>query len=276
MNSKEILDLLFCFLLTPVVLNAVALIRCLVATRTTMPREKVTPDPKGKTMLDIIPSQIERAPNVQNDVQARLRRIESKLILLKLNPELLQDAERLDQIAQFSTSPKDGPIIVASLKETKPEVSHRHAEVSTLLHQKTNVGGWVSNGPSVVGGTLSQGIANAFAGDTAKIHEAIFGASENAVFGVSTWRVSSAAINVCPGDRIKIDGRSPGFAPGANGSSYIGFVGETFSLRSTSEHASTITSGKVALLFQGENLISVPAAPEVRPKAFMAATHRFG
>ena len=227
-------------------------------------------------MLDIASPQIKPAPNVQNDIKARLQQIESELILLNLNPELLENTERLDQIAQFSTSPKDGPIIIASLKETKPEVLHRHAEVSTLLHQKTNLGGWVSNGPSVVGGTLSQRIANAFAGDTAKIHEAIFGASEKAAFGVSTWRVSSVAINVRPGDRIKIDGNSPGFAPGANGSSYVGFVGETFSLRSTSEHSSTINSGKVALLFQGENLIPVPATPKVKPKAFLAATHRFG
>ncbi len=227
-------------------------------------------------MLDIASRQIKLAPSVQNNIQARLQQIESKLVLLKLNPELLENAERLDRIAQFSTSPKDGPIIIASLKETKPEALHRHTEVSTLLHQKTNLGGWVSNGPSVVGGTLSQGIATAFAGDTAKIHEAIFGSSEKAVFGVSTWRVSSVAINVCPGDRIKIDGNSPGFAPGANGSSYIGFVGETFSLRSTSEHASAITSGKVALLFSGENLIPVPAATKVKLKAFMAATHRFG
>ena len=227
-------------------------------------------------MLNIASSQIKLAPNVKNDIQARLQQIKSKLILLKLNPELLENTKRLDQIAQFSTSPKDGPIIVASLKEAKPEALHRHTEISTLLHQKTNLGGWVSNGPSVVGGTLSQGIATAFAGDTAKIHEAIFGSSEKAVFGVSTWHVSSVAINVCPGDRINIDGNSPGFAPGANGSSYIGFVGETFSLRSTSEHTSTITSGKVALLFQGENLIPVPVTPEVKPKAFLTATHRFG
>ena len=227
-------------------------------------------------MLDIASSQVKRAPNVKNGVQARLRQIKSKLLLLRLNPELLEDAERLDQIAQFSTSPKDGPLIIASLKAEKPEVLHRHAEVSTLLHQKTKFGGWVSNGPSVVGGTLSQGMASAFAGDTAKIHEAIFGASDKAVFGVSTWRVSSAAINVCPGDRIKIDGKSPGFAPGANGSSYIGFVGDAFSLRSTSKHASTITSGKVALLLQGDNLVPVPATPKARPKAFLAATHRFG
>jgi hypothetical protein len=227
-------------------------------------------------MLDISSSQIKPAANAQNDVQARLQQIESKLILLKLNQDLLEDAEQLDKIAQFSTSPKDGPIIIASLKETKPEVRHRRAEVTTLLHQKTDFGGWVCNGPSVVGGTLSHGIANAFAGDTAKIHEAIFGASEKAVFGVSTWRVSSVAINLCPGDRIKIDGNSPGFAPGANGSSYVGFVGETFSLRSTSEHASTITSGEVALLFPGENLFPVTAMPGVAPKAFLAATHRFG
>ncbi len=227
-------------------------------------------------MLDIASHQVKLAPNVQNDIQARLQQIESKLILLKLNPELLEDTDRLDQIAQFSTSPKDGPIIIASLKEAKPEALHRHVEVSTLLHQKTNFGGWVSNGPSVVGGTLSQGIATAFAGDTAKIHEAIFGASEKAVFGVSTWHVSSVAINVCPGDRIKIDGNPPGIAPGANGSSYIGFVGDTFSLRSTSEHASTITSGEVALLFSGDNLIPVPATPQATPKSFMAATHRFG
>lgn len=227
-------------------------------------------------MLDIASHQVKLAPNVQNDIQARLQQIELKLILLKLNPELLEDTDRLDQIAQFSTSPKDGPIIIASLKEAKPEALHRHVEVSTLLHQKTNFGGWVSNGPSVVGGTLSQGIATAFAGDTAKIHEAIFGASEKAVFGVSTWHVSSVAINVCPGDRIKIDGNPPGIAPGANGSSYIGFVGDTFSLRSTSEHASTITSGEVALLFSGDNLIPVPATPQATPKSFMAATHRFG
>jgi len=227
-------------------------------------------------MLDIASSQIELAPNVQNDIKARLQEIESQLVLLKLNPELLENAERLDQIAQFSTSPKDGPIIVASLKETKSEVSHRHVEVSTLLHQKTNLGGWVSNGPSVVGGTLSQGIANAFAEDTAKIHEAIFGASEKAVFGVSTWHVSSVAINVCPEGRVKIDGKAPGYAAGANGSSYIGFVGDTFSLRSTSEHPSTVTSGEVALLFPGEDLIPVPATTKERPKAFLAATHRFG
>ena len=227
-------------------------------------------------MLDIASRQIKLAPNVQNAIQARLQQIEPELILLKLNPELLEDTERLDRIAQFSTSPKDGPIIIASLKEEKPEALHRHVEVSTLLHQKTNFGGWVSNGPSVVGGTLSQGIATAFAGDTAKIHEAIFGASEKAVFGVSTWHVSSAAINVRPGDRIKIDGNPPGFAPGANGSSYVGFVGETFSLRSTSEHAGTITSGKVALLFSGDNLIPVPSTPAATPKSFMAATHRFG
>lgn len=227
-------------------------------------------------MLNIASSQIRPAPNFQNDIQARLQEIELKLILLKLNPELLEDAERLDQIAQFSTSPKDGPIIVALVKEAKPAVPHRHAEVSTLLHQKTNFGGWVSNGPSVVGGTLSQGIANAFAGDTAKIHEAIFGASEKAVFGVSTWRVSSVAVNFCPGDRIKIDGNPPGFAPGANGSSYIGFVGETFFLRSTSDHESTITSGEVALLFSGENLIPVTETTKATPKAFLAATHRFG
>ena len=228
-------------------------------------------------MLDIAFPQIKLTPNVQNDIQARLQHIESKLILLKLNPELLENAERLDEIAQFSTSPRDGPIIIASLKkEAKPEVPHRHVEVSTLLHQKTDFGGWVSNGPSVVGGTLSQGIANAFAADTAKIHEAIFGASERAVFGISTWRVSSVAINVCPEDRIKIGGNSPGFAPGANGSSYIGFVGETFSLRSTSEHPSTVTSGEVALLFPGEDLIPVPATAKVKPKAFLAATHRFG
>ena len=228
-------------------------------------------------MLDMASPQIKLAPNAHNDIQARLQHIESKLILLKLNPELLDDAERLDRIAQFSTSPQDGPIIVASLMEAKPEVPHRYVEVSTLLHQKTNLGGgWVSNGPSVVGGTLSQGIANAFAGDTAKIHEAIFGASEKAVFGISTWRVSSVAVNFCPGDRIKIDGKSPGFAAGAKGSSYIGFVGETFSLRSTSEHASKITSGEVALLLPGENLIPVPATPEATPKAFLAATHRFG
>ncbi len=227
-------------------------------------------------MLEIAFPKIEREPNSQNDIQARLHQIESKLILLKLNQELLKNIERLDQIAQFSTSPKDGPIIIASLKEENSEVLHGHAEISTLLHQKTNLGGWVSNGPSVVGGTLSHGIANAFAGDTAKIHEAIFGASEKAVFGVSTWRVCSAAINVSPGDRIKIDGKSPGYAPGANGSSYIGFVGDTFSLRSTSEDASIITSGKVALLFQGENLTPVPATPKVKPKAFLAATHRFG
>ena len=228
-------------------------------------------------MLNIASSQIKRAPNVHNDIQERLQQIESKLILLKLNAELLEDTERLDRIAQFSTSPKDGPIIIASLKkEAKPEVPHRHVEVSTLLHQKTNFGGWVSNGPSVVGGTLSHGIANAFAGDTAKIHEAIFGASEKAVFGVSTWRVSSVAINVCPGDKIKIHEKSPGFAPGAHGSSYVGFVGESFSLRSTSEHASTITSGEVALLFPGENLIPVPATTKAKPKAFLAATHRFG
>ena len=221
--------------------------------------------------------QIKLAPNVQNDIQARLQQIESKLILLKLNPELLENAERLDQIAQFSISPKDGPIIIASLKkEAKPEFLHRHAEVSTLLHQKTNLGGWVSNGPSVVGGTLSHGIANAFAGDTAKIHEAIFGTSEKAVFGVSTWRVSSVAINVCPGDRIKIHENSPGFAPGAHGSSYVGFIGESFSLRSTSKHASTITSGEVALLFPGENLIPIPATTRGTSKALLAATHRFG
>ncbi len=227
-------------------------------------------------MLDMASPQTKFAPNVQNDIQARLKQIEPQLILLKLNPDLLEDAERLDQIAQFSTSPKDGPIIIASLKEEKPEVLHRHVEVSTLLHQKTSFGGWVSNGPSVVGGTLSQGIASAFAGDTAKIHEAIFGASKNAAFGVSTWHASSAAINVRPGDRIKIDGKSPGFAPGANGSSYIGFVGETFSLRSASENQGTITSGEVALLFPGEDLIPVPTTAKATPKAFMAATHRFG
>lgn len=214
--------------------------------------------------------------DVQNDIQARLQEIESKLVLLKLNRELLKNAERLDRIAQFSTSPQDGPIIVASIKEAKPEVRHRHAEISTLLHQKTDFGGCVSNGPSVVGGTLSQEIADAFARDTAKIHEAIFGASEKAAFGVSTWHVSSAAINVCPGDRIKIDGKSPGFAPGANGSSYVGFVGDALSLRSTSDHGSTIASGEVALLFQGENLVPVNTKPEAKPKAFLAATHRFG
>ena len=227
-------------------------------------------------MLDIASSQIKLAPNVQNDIQARLQQIESKLILLKINPELLENAEQLDEIAQLSTSPKDGPIIVASIKEAKPEIRHDHAEVSTLLHQKTNLGGWVSNGPSVVGGTLSHGIAKAFAGDTAKIHEAIFGVSEKAVFGLSTWRVSSAAINSCPGDRIKIDGKPPGVAPGAKGSSYVGFVGETFSLHSTSERAHTITSGEVVLLFSGENLIPVSEKPEATPKAFLAATHRFG
>ena len=228
-------------------------------------------------MLDIASSRTKRAPNVQNDIQERLQQIKSKLILLKLNPELLEDTERLDRIAQFSTSPKDGPIIIASLrKEAKPEVPRRHVEVSTLLHQKINFGGWVSNGPSVVGGTLSQGIANAFAADTARIHKAIFGTSEKAVFGVSTWHVSSVAINVCHEDRIKIGGNSPGFAPGANGSSYIGFVGDTFSLRSTSEHQSTVTSGEVALLFPGEDLIPVPATTKERPKAFLAATHRFG
>ena len=88
-------------------------------------------------MLDIASPQIKPAPNVQNDIKARLQQIESKLILLNLNPELLENTERLDQIAQFSTSPKDGPIIIASLKEAKPEVLHRHTEVSTLLHQKT-------------------------------------------------------------------------------------------------------------------------------------------
>ncbi len=88
--------------------------------------------------------------------------------------------------------------------------------------------------------------------------------------------MSSVAINVCPRDRIKIDGKSPGFAAGANGSSYIGFVGETFALRSTSKHASTMTSGEVALLFPGEDLIPVPATTKATPKAFMAATHRFG
>lgn len=227
-------------------------------------------------MLDIASSQVQHAPNVKNDIQARLQQIESKLVLLKLNPDLLENTERLDRIAQFSTSPRDGPIIVASLKESKHEVPHRYPEVSTLLHQKISFGGWVSNGPSVVGGTLSQGIANAFAGDTAKIHEAIFGASENAAFGVSTWRASSAAINVCPGDRIKIDGKSPGFAPGANGSSYIGSVGETFSLRSASENSSAVTSGEVALLFSGEDLIPVATTTRATPKAFLAATHRFG
>jgi hypothetical protein len=64
--------------------------------------------------------------------------------------------------------------------------------------------------------------------------------------------------------------------PGANGSSYIGFIGDTFSLRSTSGHASTLTSGKVALLLQGENLIQDTATTKVKPKAFLAATHRFG
>ena len=218
-------------------------------------------------MLDIASHHVNSRQTSRTTSSEQLQQIKSKLILLKLNPELLEDTDRLDQIAQFSTSPKDGPIIIASLKEAKPEALHRHVEVSTLLHQKTNFGGWVSNGPSVVGGTLSQGIATAFAGDTAKIHEAIFGASEKAVFGVSTWHVSSVAINVCPGDRIKINGNPPGIAPGANGSSYIGFVGDTFSLLH-SEHASTITSGEVALLFSGDNLISVPATPQATPKSF--------
>ena len=164
-------------------------------------------------MLDIASPQIKLAPNLQNDIQARLQQIELKLILLKLNPELLENAERLDQIAQFSTSPKDGPIIIASLKEAKPRLCIVTRKSQRCFTRKPTWADGSATDQALSVRTLSQGIATAFAGDTAKIHEAIFGSSEKAVFGLSTWRVSSVAINVCPRDRIKIDGNSPGFAP---------------------------------------------------------------